>query len=294
MTAQSVFQGLAQDASVLDRVHAFDSIPAASMTLFHDQFDDGRLHGWRPVHYSADAPSMPVSVETDYPFPGLFLATPDTTYRSNALGNRVSTWKGLSGRFPSTGILSFAALVAVQSAGTARTWTNWALMLDIQNWRDTQRATPTWLCADQGTWPARPQLQIADDSGTYHNVTGLTNPVSGSSVSSTQFLFAGDNEAKWDINYLRVSYDLGNLFTADSGLTSNYYEVNLNGYRMDLRSQGVGRGAYNAPQTGGHITSFGGGVNAGIQLARSSASTNAARLVAGDLKLTYHANGWLS
>lgn len=294
MAAQSVFAGLAQDATALGRLHEFDSIPAASMTLFHDQFDDGLLHGWRPVHFNGDSPGMPISVETDYPMPGLLLATPDTTYRSNAVGNRVSTWKGISGRFPTTGILSLSALVAVQSAGTGRTWTNWGLLMDLQNWRDTQRATPAWLCADQGAWPSRPQMQIVDDAGAYHSVTGVTNPVSGSTVSSSQYLFAGDNEGKWDINYLRVSYDLGNLFTADSGLTSRYYEANLNGYKLDLRGQGFGRGAYNAPQTGSNVASFAGGLNIGVQVARTSASTNAARLIAGDLKLTYHQSGWLA
>lgn len=295
MTGTSVFAGLAQDATALDRTYDFDPIPAASLTLMHDTFEDGLFHGWRPSHFSADVPSSPISVETDYPFPGLYLATPDTAYRANAGANRVSTWKGLSGRFPTTGILSLSALCAVQSAGpSGRTWTNWGLLLDIQNWRDTQRATPTWNCTDQGGWPNRAQMQILDDAGAAHNVTGVTNPVSGSTVSSTQYLWGGDNEGKWDVNYLRVSYDLGNLFTADSGLTSNYYEANLNGYRLDLRSQGFGRGAYNAPQTGSHATSFGGGLNCGVQLGRNSTATGAARLIVGDLKLTYHQTGWLS
>lgn len=287
---------IVRDATVRDLIHEFEaSLPPADLVLMHDKFDDGLFHGWRPTHFGADVPGSPISVETDYPFAGLFLATPDNPYRSIANGNRVSTWKGLSGRFPATGILSVSALVAVQSAGpSVRTWTNFGLLLDIQNWHDTQRATPTWLCADGGAYPARPQLQIADDSGTYHSVTGLTNPVTGSTVSSTQFLWAGDNEAKWVVNYVRHSYDLGNLFTADSGLTSRYYESCLNGYRFDLRSQGFGKGAYNAPQTGATAYSFGGGLNVGVQLNKSSSANNAARMVVGDIKLTYHAQGWLS
>ena len=269
-------------------------MPAADMVLFHDDFSDGKMHGWRPTHFGSDVPQSPVSVEQEYPMPGLFLATGSTPYRSDALANTSSSWKGLSGRFPQTGIVSFGGLFAVQSGGPGSyAFDTWALAMDIQNFKSTLRGSPQWAVIAQ-TYPSRPQVVLYDETLTQHTVTGLTNPVSGSTVSSTQYLVAGGNEAKWDINYLRVSYDLGNLFTADAGLTAKYYELNINGYRFDLRTQGHDTSF--APQGGTELEDFGGGMNFGVLLSRSATpgSVRPARLTAGDLRATYHETGWLT
>lgn len=277
-----------------------DPMPKSDRVLFADDFTDGLMHGWRPAHFGADRPFNPVSVESDYPFPGLFLATGSTPYRANAFANTVSTYRGLSGRFPTTGIVSFSGEFAISSGGPdAYAWSAWSLEMDIQNWTDTLRADPQWQCANPGDGAAA-RWQIKNDSAAFQSIgtsTGLVNPVDSalSGVSATRSLTAGENEAKWDVNYVRVSFDLGDLFTRKATpATARYYEININGYRFDLRGEGAGRSA-RSTQGGSAISSFRGGLNFGINLYRSTAagSVYPARLVAGGLVATYHANGWL-
>ena len=288
------------------RYRAFEGVGTHPMgksdrVLFADDFSDGLFHGWRPVHFGADRPFNPWSVETDYPLPGLFGATGSTPYRSNAFANTISTYKGLSGRLPTTGIVSFSGEFAVQSGGpNAYAWSGWMLEMDIQNWTDTVRANPQWQCANPGDGTAA-RWQIKNDSASFQSIgssTGLINPVDPllSGVSATKSLTGGENEAKWDINYVRISFDLGDLFSVKSApTTAGYYEININGYRFDLRAEGAGRSA-RSPQGGSAISSFKGGLNFGISLFRSTSAGNVypARIVAGGLVGTYHENGWLS
>lgn len=273
----------------------------SSRVLFHDDFTDGLFHGWRHTHFGGDVPFNPLSVEQDYPIPGLFMATGATPYRAGARANTVSTYRGLSGRFPSTGIISFAGKFAVQSGGPdAYAFSAWGLELDIQNWSDSKRANPQWQCANPGDGnAARWQIKKDDLSfvsvGSANNTPNPTNPAL-SGVNATRGITGGENENKWDINYIRVSFDLGNLFQITTGTpTAQYYEMNINGYRFDLRSEGAGSGA-RSTQGGSALASFRGGLNFGINLYRSTAAGKVypARLIAGDLIGVYHENGWLS
>lgn len=275
-------------------------MPKSSRVLFHDKFDDGGFHGWRPAHIGADRPFNPLSVETDYPGAGLFLATGSTPYRASAFANTCSTYRGLSGRLPTTGIVSFAGKFYVQSGGPdAYAFSAWGLELDIQNYSDSLRANPQWQFANPGDGSAgRWQIKKDDASfvsvGTAGSVVNPTNP-SLSGASATKGLTAGENEAKWDENYIRVSFDLGNLFSITSGTpTSSYYEMNINGYRFDCRNEGAGRGM-RSTQGGTALSSFRGGLNFGINLYRATIAGNVfpARLIAGELVGTYHESGWL-
>lgn len=276
-------------------------MPKSSRVLFADTFDDGLYHGWRHTHFGGDVPFNPVSVERDYPIAGLHLATSSTPYRSGAVGGNVSSWKGLSGRFPTTGLISFAGLFAMQSGGpTGYAWSSWALEMDIQNWTDTKRSNPRFQCSNPGDGSA-PRWQIRNDSSTLVSIgaaTSMPNPVNSalSGVSATKSLTGGENENKWDINYVRVTFDLGNLMSITSGTqTSQYYELNINGYRFDLRSQ-LGGAANRSTQGGSAISTFKGGLNFGIDLNRDTTvggKAYPARLVAGELTATYHETGWL-
>lgn len=278
-----------------------DPMPKSQRVLFHDDFSDGKFHGWRPAHIGGDRPFNPLSVETDYPCAGLFMATGSTPYRASAFANTVSTYKGLTGRFPTSGILSYAGLFAVQSGGPdAYAFSAWGLEMDIQNFSDTKRANPQWQCANPGDGnAARWQIKKDDTSfvsvGTAGAIVNPTNPAL-SGVSATRGLTAGENEAKWDINYIRVSFDLGDLFSITSGPTSaRYYEMNINGYRFDNRGEGAGSGS-RSTQGGSALSSFRGGLNFGINLYRTTVAGNVypARLIAGGLTSTWHEEGWLS
>lgn len=286
---------------------AFEGIGANPMTradrvLFHDDFSDGRYHGWRHTHFGGDVPNNPVSVESDYPLPGLFLATAPTPYRSGAIAGNLSTYKGLSGRFPTTGIISFAGLFAIQSGGPdAYAWSSWGLELDIQNWTDTKRSNPRWQAINPGDGTAC-RWQIKKDDQSFASIgaaLGTPNPVNPalSGTSATKGLTGGENENKWDVNYVRVSFDLGDLFSITGGATTaRYYEININGYRFDLRSD-VGGSANRTTQGGTALSTFKGGLNFGVNLFRDTTAATKiwpARLVAGDLVGTYHEEGWLA
>lgn len=288
------------------RALAFEGIgshpmPKSQRVFFHDRFEDGLYHGWRPTHFGGDRPYNPLSVETDYPGAGLFLATGSNPYRSNAFSNTISTYKGLSGRFPSRGIVSFAGKFYVQSGGpNAYAFSAWGLEFDIQNWSDTLRANPQWQVANPGDGSA-PRWQVKKDDGSFVSVgsaASTPNPANSafSGVSATRGLTAGENENKWDENYIRVSFDIGDLFSRTANpSTAGYYEMNINGYRFDLRGEGAGR-SQRTPQAGNAQASFRGGLNFGINLYRATIAGNVypARLIAGELVGTFHEEGWLA
>lgn len=282
--------------ALLHRSRNFEVVmPKTGKVLFYDDFEDGKLHGWRPTHFGADVPFNPVSVETDFPAPGLFMATGSCPYRAGARSNTVSTYRGLSGQFPTSGIVSFSGEFFIQSGGPdAYAWSAWGVDLDIQNWTNTLRAHPKWQVSNPGDGSTA-QWQIADDTLTFHNIVG-PNPVNGHPSQATKGLTAGENEAKWDRNYLRVSFDLGDLFSRSTETpSSQYYSMNLNGFEFDLRSQGAGRGKQSV-QAGTALSSFAGGLNFGISLYRSTiaGAVYPARLVASQLAATYHDTGWLT
>lgn len=289
--------------AILGKSRSFEGLganpmPKSQQVLSYDDFHDGGLNGWRPVHFDGDVPWNPVSVESDFPAPGLFMATSSDPRRSGAVANGAATFKGMSHRIAQTGgIISFAGKFYLQSGSDkAYAFSSWGIQLDIQNWNSTIRAHPTLTFA-AGSGENRPQWQIANDSQVAQNITGLTNPITGSTVTSTASVTAGMNEAKWDENYIRLSLDLGNMFTTSdpAACTARYYECNINGYRFDLRGQGAGRGA-ESPQASTVLRYFDGGLNVGINMFRSVDATvlHPARLVATELTTTYHGQGWLA
>lgn len=303
MTNNSLFD---TTTALVGKSLAFEGLGVKPMTkssrvLFHDTFEDGLFHGWRPVHVGGDVPWNPLSVETEFPAPGLFLATGSTPYRANATANSGTTFKGLSGRFPTTGIVSFAGKFYIQSGGPgAGAAAYWSVMMDIQNWTDTLRVMPAWqLDIASGGGPARWTIRKNDGSFTPVGAAGsVQNPADPalSGTNATVRLTGGENEAKWDENYLRVSYDLGDLFSRNSGATTaRYYEMNINGYRFDLRADGVESGT-TTPQAGTSLSSFRGGLNFGINVFRSTAAGTVypARMIAGDLTAVWHDEGWLA
>jgi hypothetical protein len=275
-------------------------MPKSSRVLSYDDFRDGTYNGWRPSHFNGDVPWPLVTIESDYPAPGLFLSTGYGTRQSGAVDNSTATFKGMSSRMPTSGILSFSGKFYLQSGGTeAFAFSTWGMQLDIQNWDSSFRAHPQIGFA-AGSGDARPQWQLADDStssnGALVNIAGV-HPVKGSGPA-TAGLTAGMNESKWDENYIRLSYDLGNLFSLKSGdsaasRTDGYYEVNINGFRFDLRGQGGH--AFDTPQASTVPRYFDGGLNIGCSMARSVDTTilQPARMVATELTSYYHETGWL-
>ena len=83
---------------------------------------------------------------------------------------------------------------------------------------------------------------------------------------------------------------------ASHDTTARYYEININGYRFDLRSEGAGS-ANRSPQAGSALSSFKGGFNFGINLYRDTTAGSKVypvRMVAGETVGTYHETGWLA
>jgi hypothetical protein len=282
--------------------HGSNPMPKTARVLSYDDFRDGSYNGWRPVHFNGDVPWPLVTIESDYPAPGLFLSTGYGTRQSGAVDNTTATFKGMSSRMPTSGIISFSGKFYLQSGSAeAYAFSTWGIQMDIQNWDSSFRAHPTIAFA-AGSGDSRPQWQLATDQtsidGTMANVSGV-HPIKGGTSAPTAGLTAGMNESKWDENYIRLSYDLGNLFTRKTGdsaatRTDGYYELNINGYRFDLRGQGGN--ANESPQASSVARYFDGGLNIGISMARSVDPTilYPARMVATELASYYHETGWLA
>lgn len=290
---------IARDSTVLLRrfraLEGFGTnpMPATSEVLFADDFSDG-LNGWNPSHFSGDVPQQPVS-RGAWPVPGMLLGT-GSTY--NPLSAQCAAYKRLTHLRPG-GIVSFSIEYAIVGETDARQWSAYGIEFDFQNWDGSLRAHPVLQIASPGIGVnSGAQAQIIDDTRTFHNITAITNPVTGSTVASTQGTLAGENENKGNRGYLRLSFDLGNLLTTSAETpTCRYYEASINGYRFDLRATQTanppGRGKQSV-QGGTPLSSFAGGNNAGITLSQDPAATGAAQMFVTGAVMTYHETGWLA
>lgn len=297
-----------------------NGMPKAAQTIIVavDTFADG-FCGYDPTHFSGSVPQNGLFLAS-HPVNGLGLATgsvyhPRTqqvaAYKrlTSTLNTALSTFSG------KTGIISVSCEYAIMCETDARQWSAFGPEFDIQNYDSSFRAHPAWKWASQGIGvSSSPQLKIADDSQSMHNITNIANPITGSTVSTTAGLLAGENQNKANLNYIRCSFDLGNLMIAngsqnnpatgapwvDADITARYHSVNINGFPFDLRTTQTtnppGRGKQ-SPQTGGGaavLGSFGGGLNVGFTLSQDPAATGAASLFVNSVVVTYSVQDWLS
>lgn len=292
--------------SLLGRFRALEGfgvkpMPKTSEVLFADDFSDG-LSGWNPNMVGGDTPLQPVT-RSSYPVPGMRLAT-GSAYNPASAG--CVAYKRLAHLRPG-GILSLSIEYAITSETAAAQWSAYAIGFDLQNWDGSFRAQPGLQVVPTAT---SAKAQLIDNTQTPHDIADIPNPITGSTVTSTQYLFAGENENKGNRNYLRLSYDLGNLLVANGSqnnpatgapwaladISARYYECNINGYRFDLRATQTTNPPYwgkQTPQAGTVIASFNGGCNAGIQLFQATSATGAAVMTVTGAVMTYHEAGWL-
>lgn len=327
MTATSVFKTMAQDATILGKNHrVFEDpngvsltvaggvqssiaapMPASAAVLFSDTFEDGLLHGWMPSHFGGDLPQMPLSVTWE-PDAGLLLAT-GSIY--NPLTSQCAAYKRLTPPW-ATGIVSLSVwytLLDEIAAGQASTYT---LELDIQNADSSFRAHPAMQISNPGDGTSY-VIKVADDTQTFHTVAQVASPSTGSTSTTLKGFTPGMNENKGNQGYARLSFLLGNLFQASSGvnnpgtgnpwvdadITAHYYEIALGQARVDMRATQTsdpGRGKTNT-QGGSLIASFSSGFNAGVTVSQSSTATGAAQMLVTKAELTMHpltaGKGWL-
>lgn len=254
-----------------------DDLATNGRVLFHSTFDTG-FEGWRD-HFDGFRPYPPVSL-TSYPVVSgrhaLLLSTGDDPYDAASGANDASTYKNLS-QYRDTGLVSFSGYFAVAGHGGAFAWQTWGIGFDVQKWNNSSRGFFQMRCMDtnaQGVDTELPNWVIRNDTGDW-------TPVGGS-WGATRGITAGENEAKWNFNYIRLTLDL----SANGGL-GGYYSCQINHREFDLAGLGAGH-ATEPPQMGSPIDSFSGGLNCGIFVNRRwrTPSLGAAQVVADELLCT--------
>lgn len=247
------------------RARGMDYHTPGGRVLFEDDFEAG-FCGWRD-HFGGHTPFNALSL-TNYPVVAgtraLKLSTGARAYVSGQKDNTISAYKNLSiyrdiAAPGASGLVSLSGYFAVGGGVGARAFYGWGISFDIQKWDNSSRAQPRLECSDPGSGTADVHWVIYNDAGgtvTIPNTTGIT---------------AGENENKFNFNYLRLTFDLA----ANGGL-GGYHSCQINHKVIDLSGLGAGRGS-TPPQgttAGDYIGNFQGGFNAGITLYRSSYNVN--------------------
>lgn len=258
-----------------------DQRAQSGRVLFHSTFEGG-FDGWRD-HYNGLRPYPCVSL-TSYPVMhgshALMIATGGETYNAASGANDGSTFKNLS-QFQTAGKkVSFSGYFAIGGEGGAFAWQMWDVMFDVQAWDNSWRSFFKLKCKDrngQGSDATTPAWFVSVDGNGNND---LIIPGTGSKT-------AGENENKFNFNYVRLTVDMA----ANSG-QGGYYEAQINNQVFDLRNLGAAGAATprpaETPQAGTPIDSFAGGFNAGIGVTRRwrTPSLGAAIVYADDLACT--------
>lgn len=244
--------------------------------MFHSKFDGGTFDGWRD-HQGGNA-QTPCNGLTRYPVKSgthaLQLSTGAVPYQSGLLSSSTSAYKNLT--LPrDTGVVSLSGWFAHggesdEVSGTGVAYYGWGISMDIQNFLDTDRGFFQIQFVDTGGGTNPQQLCLIDPN------TGALTVVTGSG-----HVLAGENENKWNFNYLRLTARIGSGQWKFLEAQVNSTLFDLTGYTLDPT---------HPVQAGSSSKSFAGGFNAGINLSRSVATrTNYIHnvLVADDLVMTF-------
>ncbi|QBX55871.1 hypothetical protein EXE58_10645 [Nocardioides seonyuensis] len=226
--------------------------------LFHSDFSGPSFDGWRD-HQGSYSQTPTVGL-TRYPIHSgthsLQLSTGAVPYQPGLLSNTTSTYRNMS-MVRESGLLSFSGWFAhagdadVEGSG-GMAYSAWGLDLDVQAWDSTSRAFYHFYVVDTGHPSGSPELALIPNDG--------WDPVV---LPDSLHSVAGENEAKWNWNYLRLTVDL-----SGNGGRGSYVEAQCNHKVFDLR--GLRVDPSHAPQAGSAQASFAGGLNAGVTLGRSS------------------------
>lgn len=245
--------------------------PLQGKVLVHDTFDDG-FDGWRD-HYTGYAPCPPISL-TSYPvFSGSHAlmigcsAPPEDGYTQGWSGsNTPAAFKNLS-RYYDGGLITFSCYLAHGSDGSTAALGGYWLMIDTQAWDNGRRAFFKLMVSRNSVNGAR-SLSISNDNGDRVKV------YTGDDV------FAGDNENKFNFEWLSLTVDLD-----ANGGAGGYYSCQVNNRIFDLTGVG-GQSARETPQVGGAVESFAGGLNFGVVAEPGSPGTGEAFVVVDQVLVT--------
>ena len=271
--------------------------------LYSSDFSTGH-DGWQ-THFVAAGPRMATSLTSETSYDGsrgLMLSTAEKVYEADTdeAGNMVSC--GAFRRMASWGaaensIVSMSAFIAYRSGKAVTTepaWQGFGLMLDMQKFDNSSRNFPVirFNSRFEADWTTSlpPVLLLATGRQLgpgyptppfdYVNPPGFITSSYGI-VPGSEWCGIGENEEKFNINYMRMTFDRG----AYNGLGA-YYECQMNQFHADL--------SYLTPTTGAHAfdrppgtanptepvssltRDFRGGLNSGIVLARNTSPTTAA------------------
>jgi hypothetical protein len=245
--------------------------PLQGKVLLHDTFDDG-FNGWRD-HYSGFAPCSALSL-TCYPvFSGSHAlmigcsAPPDDGYTDGWSGSYIpAAFKNLS-RYYDDGLVTFSCYLTHGTDGSTAALGGYWLMIDTQSW-DSSRRSFFKLMVNRHADSGERSLSITNND---------THPVT---VHSGADLFSGDNENKFNFDWISLTVDLG----ANNGL-GGYHSCQVNNQAFDL-TKVDGQNAKEAPQVGGAVESFAGGLNFGVLAAPGPAGTGDAFVVIDEAVVT--------
>ncbi|WP_328351380.1 hypothetical protein OG976_17750 [Mycobacterium sp. NBC_00419] len=222
--------------------------PLKGKVLFHDTFDDG-FNGWRD-HFNGGRPCPPISL-TSYPvisgshalMIGCSAAPADGYAAGWASGTNAAAFKNLS-RYYDDGLVTFSCYLTHGCEGSPEALSSYWLMIDTQLWDSSDRAFF--------------KLMVDRDPKGDRTLSIANNSEDRVQVRKGSDLFAGDNENKFNFDWLSLTVDLG----ANGGL-GGYHSCQVNKQTFDLTRLSAGN-AKTKPQTGDTEVSFAGGLNFGV------------------------------
>lgn len=230
-----------------------------SDVLFQDDFDTG-FCGWRD-HMGGSSP---------YPALGLCSHPVYTGNRALMVSvGKKGTTLGLSGtgsayknysRFVNSGLITFEGMFAIGGANLGQMPAQWALVMDVQKWDNSNRAFYSLTC-----------VRAAGADPRTADVWNVSGAAAAKTPIASDVPSAGDNENKMNWNYVRFTVNLD----AYGGL-GGYHSAQIGHQVYDLAALGV-EPDRQTPQTTSGVGggSFAGGLNFGLLVQNRSGFDNA-------------------
>jgi len=243
-----------------DRLSAEDGLLLhRGPVLFHSDFSGPTFDGWRD-HQGAYSQTSTTGL-TRYPVHSgshaLQISTGAVPFQSGLLSQSTSTYRNMSmvregGLVSYSGWFAHAGDADAASGGAGVAYSSWGLDLDVQSWDSASRAFYHLYVTDTVHPSGSPELVLMPNGPSAQPVV----------LEDSINVVAGENEGKWNWNYLRLTVDL-----SGNGGRGSYVEAQCNHRTFDLR--GLGVDPTEPPQQGSAQASFAGGFNTGISLGRS-------------------------
>jgi hypothetical protein len=194
-------------------------------------------------------------------------APPDDGYTDGwESGRNSAAFKNLS-RYYDGNLVTFSCYLAHGSDSSTAALGGFWLMIDTQSWDNTRRSFF--------------KLMVHRDAASGDRSLSIANndekPVK---VHNGTDLFAGDNENKFNFDWISITVDLD----ANNGL-GGYHSCQVNNKAFDLTGL-AGQSAKEPPQQGGAMDSFAGGLNFGVLLYPGAAGTGDSMLVLDEVVAT--------